>query len=171
MQVDFASEAELLAHYKAVRERLRGHGIVREKPKAAPIFVPVPLHVSRVATSQSEIYWEILGTSWPTPWEHSRRAGSHPVHRIQEVIAARYGFSRNALLGPSRNIHLVRARHIAMYVTRTETKASYPELGRRFGKDHSTIISAVRKMTELIAACPKFAAEMAGVHEFLEAVA
>jgi chromosomal replication initiator protein len=43
-------------------------------------------------------------------------------------------------------------RMVAMYLTRKLTKLSYPEIGSRFGgKDHSTVISAVRKIERLCA--------------------
>jgi chromosomal replication initiator protein len=39
---------------------------------------------------------------------------------------------------------------VAMYLTRKLTNMSYPEIGSRFGgKDHSTVISAVRKIERL----------------------
>jgi chromosomal replication initiator protein len=43
-----------------------------------------------------------------------------------------------------------RARHIAMYVARKATDVSYPELGRAFGRDHTTVIYAVRSVQKLV---------------------
>ena len=46
---------------------------------------------------------------------------------------------------------LVVPRQIAIYLCRELTKASYPEIGERFGgKDHSTIIHSVKKIDNLI---------------------
>ena len=43
------------------------------------------------------------------------------------------------------------ARQIAMYLTRQLTSHSYPDIGSQFGgKDHSTIIHAIRKIERLL---------------------
>jgi chromosomal replication initiator protein len=42
-------------------------------------------------------------------------------------------------------------RQIAIYLSRELTKASYPEIGDKFGgKDHSTIIHSVKKIEKLL---------------------
>jgi chromosomal replication initiator protein len=67
---------------------------------------------------------------------------------ILETTAASYGFSVEALCGPSRTRPLVTARQVAMYLTRELTDYSYPAIGRVFGKrDHTTVIHAVDKIT------------------------
>ena len=46
---------------------------------------------------------------------------------------------------------MVLPRQIAMYISRQLTSSSYPEIGDRFGgKDHSTIIHAIRKIEKLM---------------------
>jgi chromosomal replication initiator protein len=67
---------------------------------------------------------------------------------ILEATAASYGFSIEAICGPSRTRPLVTARQVAMYLTRELTDYSYPAIGRVFGKrDHTTVIHAVDKIT------------------------
>lgn len=66
---------------------------------------------------------------------------------ILEAVSASYGFSVDALIGPSRTRPLVTARQVAMYLTRELTDYSYPAIGRVFGKrDHTTVIHAVDKI-------------------------
>ncbi len=66
---------------------------------------------------------------------------------ILDTTAAAYGFSVEALTGPSRTRPLVTARQVAMYLTRELTDYSYPAIGRVFGKrDHTTVIHAVDKI-------------------------
>ncbi len=66
---------------------------------------------------------------------------------ILETTAASYGFTVDALCGPSRTRPLVTARQVAMYLTRELTDYSYPAIGRIFGKrDHTTVIHAVDKI-------------------------
>jgi len=66
---------------------------------------------------------------------------------ILDATSASYGFSVEALCGPSRTRPLVTARQVAMYLTRELTDYSYPAIGRVFGKrDHTTVIHAVDKI-------------------------
>ena len=79
-----------------------------------------------------------------------------PKHRTdQELlneIAVMLGFAVDALRGKSRQRPLVMARQEAMYVFRELTDLSYPSIARLFGgRDHTTVIHAVDKITRLMA--------------------
>ena len=55
------------------------------------------------------------------------------------------------VLGGKRRPDLVLARQISMYICRRKLGLSYPELGRAFGgKDHSTVIHAIKKIKKII---------------------
>lgn len=67
---------------------------------------------------------------------------------ILDATAASYGFTIDALCGPSRTRPLVTARQVAMYLVRNLTDYSYPAIGRIFGgRDHTTVIHAVDKIS------------------------
>jgi chromosomal replication initiator protein len=67
---------------------------------------------------------------------------------ILEATAISYGFSIEAICGPSRTRPLVTARQVAMYLTRELTDYSYPAIARVFGnRDHTTVIHAVDKIS------------------------
>ena len=67
-------------------------------------------------------------------------------------IAGLLGFGVDALRGKSRQRPLVMARQEAMYVFRELTDLSYPAIARLFGgRDHTTVIHAVDKITRLMA--------------------
>jgi len=73
------------------------------------------------------------------------------VTRIQEVVARQYGVSRFDLLSSRRTANIVRPRQVAMYLCKTLTLRSLPEIGRRFGgRDHTTVLHAVRKISWLV---------------------
>lgn len=73
------------------------------------------------------------------------------IEEIQRAVCRHYGVSRNDLLSPRRTALVVRPRQVAMYLSKTLTLRSLPEIGRRFGnRDHTTILSGVRKMTRLL---------------------
>ena len=61
------------------------------------------------------------------------------------------GFTVTELKGPSRSRPLVQARQVAMYVLRALTDHSYPAIAEAFGgRDHTTVIHAVRKIESLM---------------------
>jgi chromosomal replication initiator protein len=74
------------------------------------------------------------------------------VESIQREVASYFEVKLHDLKGPKRHRAVAHPRMIAMYLSRQLTSMSYPEIGSRFGgKDHSTIISAVKKIEKKIA--------------------
>ncbi|OYV58785.1 MAG: hypothetical protein B7X01_03480, partial [Acidiphilium sp. 21-62-4] len=52
-------------------------------------------------------------------------------------------------------------RQVAMYLAKQLTSRSLPEIGRKFGnRDHTTVMHAVAKVTELMAADTDFAQDV-----------
>lgn len=77
------------------------------------------------------------------------------IEAIQREVAAYFDVKLHDLKGPKRHRAVAHPRMIAMFLCRKLTSMSYPEIGSRFGgKDHSTVISAVRKIENLIATDP-----------------
>ncbi|MBN9033185.1 MAG: chromosomal replication initiator protein DnaA [Rhizobiales bacterium] len=81
--------------------------------------------------------------------------GSEPkrvrIEDIQRVVARHYNVSRQELVSNRRTRVIVKPRQIAMYLSKTLTPRSFPEIGRRFGgRDHTTVLHAVRKIEDLI---------------------
>ena len=73
------------------------------------------------------------------------------VEDIQRIVAKHYQVSRADVLSSRRTQNVVRPRQVAMYLAKTLTLRSLPEIGRRFGgRDHTTVLHAVRKIDELI---------------------
>jgi chromosomal replication initiator protein len=73
------------------------------------------------------------------------------IEDIQRVVARHYNVSRGDLLSSRRTANVVRPRQVAMYLAKTLTLRSLPEIGRRFGgRDHTTVLHAVRKIENLV---------------------
>jgi chromosomal replication initiator protein len=73
------------------------------------------------------------------------------IEDIQRVVARQYNVSRADLLSSRRTANVVRPRQVAMYLAKTLTLRSLPEIGRRFGgRDHTTVLHAVRKIENLV---------------------
>jgi chromosomal replication initiator protein len=73
------------------------------------------------------------------------------IEDIQRVVARHYNVSKADLLSSRRTRTIVRPRQIAMYLAKVLTPRSLPEIGRRFGgRDHTTVLHAVRKIEGMI---------------------
>ncbi|MBY0532511.1 MAG: chromosomal replication initiator protein DnaA [Xanthobacteraceae bacterium] len=73
------------------------------------------------------------------------------VEDILRVVSKHYGVTRADLLSSRRTANVVRPRQIAMYLAKVLTLRSLPEIGRRFGgRDHTTVLHAVRKIEGLV---------------------
>ncbi len=72
------------------------------------------------------------------------------IEAIQREVAGYFDVKLHDLKGPKRHRAIAHPRMVAMYLARKLTNMSFPEIGSRFGgKDHSTVISAVRKIERL----------------------
>jgi chromosomal replication initiator protein len=77
------------------------------------------------------------------------------IEAIQREVANYFGVKLADLKGPNRHRAIAHPRMIAMYLARHLTSMSYPEIGNRFaGRDHSTVISAVKKIERLVGSDP-----------------
>ena len=65
---------------------------------------------------------------------------------IMEIVANYFGLSVDDLICKSRVGALVEARSIAMFLCRRMTDLSYPDIGRLFNRDHSTVVTAYKKI-------------------------
>lgn len=73
------------------------------------------------------------------------------VDEIQKAVATHFGVTAADICSKRRTQSVVRPRHVAMYLSKTMTTRSLPDIGRRFGgRDHSTVIHAVNKVTAML---------------------
>lgn len=93
------------------------------------------------------------------------------VADIQRVVAEAYNTTVTDIISARRTASVVRPRQVAMFLARTLTLKSMPELGRHFGgRDHTTILCAVRKISDLIDHDKALAAEIADLSAKLTGV-
>jgi chromosomal replication initiator protein len=90
------------------------------------------------------------------------------VEMIQKTVAEHFRIKVSELKSDKRIKTLVVPRQIAIYICRELTKASYPEIGEKFGgKDHSTIIHSVKKIEKQIAGDDEFKATVEDIRKKL----
>jgi len=98
-------------------------------------------------------------TRQPITLEYSKRVLSDllanrrqivTIESIQKTVAHYYNIKVSDLKSQRRHKTVAKPRQVAMYLCRKVLQTSYPELGERFGgKDHTTILSACRKMENM----------------------
>jgi len=91
------------------------------------------------------------------------------IETILREVAGYYGVRLHDLKGPKRHRAVSRPRMVAMYLARRLTGTSFPEIGSRVGgKDHSTVISAVKKIEHLLATDAALRDEVAALESLLQ---
>jgi chromosomal replication initiation ATPase DnaA len=120
----------------------------RWRQKPAPAVTPAPL--PRVRD------WLLLTSA--TPGNHIQ------IKTVIAAVAEHYGISASDIISSRRTANVVRPRQVAMYLAKTLTLRSLPEIGRRFGgRDHTTVLHAVRKIEGLLKQDSQLAADIAGI--------
>ena len=95
---------------------------------------------------------------------HLRGAGGEKrvtVDDIQKATAEHFGLKQVDLISERRNRAIARPRQAAMWLAKQLTTRSLPDIGRRFGgRDHTTVLHAVRRIEELKAGDPQLARDL-----------
>ena len=92
--------------------------------------------------------------------------GAEPttVEQIQQRVAAAFGISPAELVSTTRAATPLRARQIAMLLTRELTDLSLPQIGRLYGgRDHSTVLNSLRRAEATLDTDPQLAARVAAL--------
>ena len=72
------------------------------------------------------------------------------IELVQRVVCKYYGVSKIDIVSARRTANLVRPRQMAMYLAKTLTTKALGTIGQHFGgRDHTTVLHAVRKMERL----------------------
>ena len=90
------------------------------------------------------------------------------VDRIQRVTAEEFKITLDDMVSKRRARIVARPRQVAMFLCKTMTTRSLPDIGRRFGgRDHTTVMHAVKRIVELRASDPSLDAQIKRVESAL----
>lgn len=102
-----------------------------------------------------EVILEALGDRMPAPTK------SIPVDTIKKRVALHFDISIEDLIGTRRHISVARPRQIVMYFCKKFTKRSFPDIASRMGgRDHTTVMHAVKRIEQLADNDGNFAAQL-----------
>lgn len=122
-------------------------------------------HASLTAKPLSaELIAELIPSAAPSP-------GPSAVELIQQRVAAAFGISRAELVGSSRAATPLRARQVAILLTREATDLSLPQIGRLYGgRDHSTVLNSLRRAEAGLATDTALAAQVAELRDSIHSL-
>lgn len=118
-----SARSEMIAHYRAVRERMQ------PRPQIKAVEPPQPQSVEIVFVNEPPINLSVL----------KRRISLNDVFA---AVAGHYEISLIDLASERRTKKLARARQMAFCVAREVTLASFPQMAAAINKDHSTAVYA-----------------------------
>lgn len=130
----FEGQRAMHDHYREVKVRLNS-----APKRVCAETVQAAVHDVAPATVEADPIWweEIIGT-----------------------VCDHYGITVEAVIGPSRMEHLVRARHVVMYLTDILTENSHRAIGRALDKDPAAIRHGISRIEALIRVDRVLAAEV-----------
>ncbi len=160
--------------------------ILRKKAEAERVFLPenVALFIaSKVKTNIRELEGSLIrliafasltgrDIDLPLAQETLRdllHAEEKPIsiEMIQKFVADHYSLKISELKAKNNSKSVAQPRQIAMYLTKSLTAASLPEIGKEFGgKHHSTVIHSIRKIDDMRKQDPEFDRL---IHSFVQA--
>lgn len=92
------------------------------------------------------------------------------IEEIQRKVAEHFNIKISEMQSARRARAVARPRQVAMYLAKQLTSRSLPEIGRKFGgRDHTTVMHAVRKVEELRATDSSFSEDVDLLRRMLEA--
>ena len=90
------------------------------------------------------------------------------VEAIKKLVCERYHVRPAEMDSPRRARAVARPRQVAMYLAKQLTSLSLPDIGRKFGRDHSTVLYGVRKIEKLMEADRALQEEVEALRRELE---
>jgi chromosomal replication initiator protein len=184
-QPDLATRVALLRRLANERAIVLGDGdVLGEIAKA----MPANLRRLEGALTRVAAFSSLLGTE-PSPEiveqalqhrESSPRLSDHDspgsapqgrpeptLDQIKDATCAVLRVSRADLDSPRRAANVVRARQLAIYVARTNTTIPIANIARSFGRDHSTVLYAIRTVEKRLAPGSDIHRALEAIHERL----
>lgn len=149
-----AARRELLGEFARRRQLALGEDEL--ELLLAGLDADLPARRLEAAVAHVELYCRMKGCR---PNVHAVRAAigaTQPnadlsTDQVAKVISRRYKLKLAELKSGTRRQEIVRARSLAMYLTRQLTGSSYHQIGKYFGgRDHTTVLHACRKTEALL---------------------
>lgn len=157
----------IIADIQPPSEELR-QAIIRHKADSLGIVIPedalafltnsLQRNIRQIEGAIKKIHAISSLASVPITLDMCRRAiadivnGVEPspvtVERIIKVVAENYGVSPDDIRGQKRNASIAMARHMCIYLVRNNTNLSLVDIGKKFDRDHATVMASLRRIED-----------------------
>jgi hypothetical protein len=151
-----------LARYQAIRQKMWAKPapvpeivlqVVAPVPEPAPDTFPPHSRTQPAPFSRSLLEYLAKDRSFDKAGEGGTRQRPILLREIIAIVCDAYNIEPTCIKGQRRTKEVVSIRHEAMWLCKKFTERSLPEIGRAIGgRDHTTVLHAVRKMQALVAA-------------------
>lgn len=151
------SQHRFMQEHRERRERIASRAIP-DTPVACLSASARALAFPSVVVSEPEAQ----SPKWPWFWMIDYHSITMPpIRKIQHACCDFYDVEFIEMISIQRQAILVKARQVGMFLCKTLTTRSLPEIGRKFGnRDHTTVLYAVRKIAKLESLDNKLADEI-----------
>lgn len=89
------------------------------------------------------------------------------IRQVVRAVSLHFNIPDRVLLGDARARHIVLARHVAMHLCHAVHGHSLSRIGRAFGRDHTSVLHATRRIAALLPTDPTLAAQVDALAEAL----
>lgn len=97
-----------------------------------------------------------------------RRPERISVEQIIDIVCRYYNVTADAIISSSRKSTIAHPRQVAMYLSRTETDASLPQIGAQLGpRDHTTVLHGAEKIKSLVDIDPQLRRDLLEIKAML----
>lgn len=97
-----------------------------------------------------------------------RRSERISVEQIIDIVCRYYNVTADAIISSSRKSTIAHPRQVAMYLSRTETDASLPQIGAQLGpRDHTTVLHGAEKIKSLVDIDPQLRRDLLEIKAML----
>lgn len=136
----------ILAEQHSQHQERRGRLWGRAASRAKQIVIPAPDRVvgDRIRALFAGADDEAEVTHY-APFNFLKKPGPHAIVKL---VSLKHGLTTKEVLGQDRFVRIVAARHESIWMIHTHCPwLSMPEIGRIFGRDHTTILYTIQKFT------------------------
>lgn len=134
----------------------------------APVLEPVVAEEPEPATEAGPVPCD-GGTIWLPRWPWSetpawKRSTCNQVRAVIQAAALHYEIPPSDIISCRRLERIVLARHVVMYLAKTLTTRSLPDIAHWIGnKDHTTVLHAVKKIAKKMQTDTRLVEDIAAV--------
>jgi chromosomal replication initiator protein len=167
-----------ILHSKLKHMREAGHGIDVPPPVLEMLAQRIVSNIRELEGALNRVvaYAELTGRPLTLETAHTvlsdvlrRFDRAVTIEEIQKKVAEYCNVRFGDMVSARRHKPFVRARQLAMYLCKILTQHSYPMIGRKFGgRDHTTVMHAVRKIEELATTDTTLAEDIEMLRRMLE---